>query len=85
VGQILNERELEFKETKKKSFGALKLGSAHVALAVWYKSPLGIRVPSDCLPYSCSRLGAFPQFPKGEILLNKTKREKKKVGLRVPL
>jgi hypothetical protein len=43
---------------------------------VWYKSPPGLWVSSDCLPYSWSGLGAFPQFPKGEILLNKTERER---------
>jgi hypothetical protein len=31
--------------------------------------------------YSCSGLGAFPQFPKEETLLNK---REKKVNLRVP-
>jgi hypothetical protein len=41
VGQILKERELEFKE-KKKSLGALKSGSTHIALAVWYKPLPGV-------------------------------------------
>jgi hypothetical protein len=36
------ERELEFKERKKKSLGALKSGSTHVALAVWYNPPASI-------------------------------------------
>jgi hypothetical protein len=69
---------------KKKSLGTLKLGSAHVALAVQYNPPSGVQVPSDCLPYRCNGLRAFPQFPKGEILLNKVEREREKVDLRVP-
>jgi hypothetical protein len=76
VGQILKERELEFKERKKRSLGALMSGSTHVALAVWYKHLAGIRVLSDCLPYVCNGLGAFHQFPRGETLLNKTERER---------
>jgi hypothetical protein len=50
---------------KKKSLGVLKLGSTYVALAVQNNPSSGVQVSSDCLPYSCSGLRAFPQFPKG--------------------
>jgi hypothetical protein len=41
----LKERELEFKERKKKSLGALKSGSTYVALAVWYNPCLASEFP----------------------------------------
>jgi hypothetical protein len=71
---------------KKKSLGPLKFGSTFVALAVWYKPSAGPRVLSGCLPYSCNGLGAFPQFTKGETLLNEREREREreKVGLKGP-
>jgi hypothetical protein len=54
---------------RKRSLGALKLRSTHVALAVWYK-PLADPDFLGCLPYSCNGLRAFPQVPEGETLLN---------------
>jgi hypothetical protein len=59
---------------RKRSLGALKLRSTHVALAVWYK-PLADPDFLGCLPYSCNGLRAFPQVPEGEALLNKRERE----------
>jgi hypothetical protein len=77
------EREREFKERGKKSLSTLKSGSTQVALPVWYNPPASIQVLSGCLPYSYNGLGAFPQFPKGETLLNKREREREReVGLR---
>jgi hypothetical protein len=71
----LKDRESESLRRGKKMLGALKSGSAHIALAVWYNPLAGTRVLSGYLLYSCNGLTAFSQFPKGETLLNKRKRE----------
>jgi hypothetical protein len=77
-------KEREFKERKTKNLCTLKSGSAHVALTIQYKPPAGPSVLSGCLPYSCIGLRAFPQFLKGETLLNNRERERK-FSLRGPL
>jgi hypothetical protein len=68
VGQILNERELEFKEMKKKKPQCTEVGFHPHSIGSVVQSPIW-------LPSFCSGLGAFPQFPKEETLLNKTERE----------
>jgi hypothetical protein len=83
----LSERELEFKERKKeKSLGALKSGSAHVALAVWYNPHphLASEFPQIACCSAVVSSELFLSFPREKPSLTRQKEEREGVGLRVP-